>query len=401
MNSVFKNNETVIVLLIALIMLFCPLIGFVCAILCFRDKWAAVFIVLFSFYFGWFHGAHFDLLAHYNDLKSLNGLSLFECFNKQSTLQFGREPYHILFKYFILKISDNPNFFSACACFVYTLLFIYGVLGFVRKVYANKFPGYLWPVFFLILFIVEFYKFSGVRFWPGFFVFLSFYLRYLSTDSKKYLILSFSSIAFHFSLIVFCMLALINELQNKNYKIQYIIIGISLFVKYLGLPIVSSIAKLDIFKNFVNVSYQDESIINHINQFTIEFRETGNIFYLIRSDVIFISALFVLYVLCKYSSLTNVLRNKYWSFILWLYSVVNIGYSNITFYDRFYQGFLLILFIFFFVQLHKINAYLTKNDRLLIFIATSVSSFYAMLTAIVVPRDILWSSDLWFNSFLL
>lgn len=274
------------------------------------------------------------------------------------------------------------------------------MLGFVRKVYANNSLGYLWPIFFLILFIVEFYKFSGVRFWPGFFVFLSFYLRYLSTDSKKYLILSFSSIAFHFSLIVFCMLALINEVQNKNYKIQYVIIGISLFVKYLGLPIVSSIAKLDIFKNVVNVSYQDESIINHINQFTVEFRETGNIFYLIRSDVIFISALFVLYVLCKYSSLTNVLRNKYWSFILWLYSVVNIGYSNITFYDRFYQGFLLILFIFFFVQLHKINAYLTKNDRLLIFMSTSISAFYAMLTAIVVPRDILWSSDLWFNSFL-
>lgn len=382
-------------------MVFCPIIGFVCAILCFRDKWAALLIVLFSFYFGWFHGPRFDLLAHYNDLKSLEGLSLFECFNKQSTLHFGREPYHILFKYFILKISDNPNFFSACACFVYTLLFVYGVLGELKTYYTNKFPGYLYPIFFLIIFIVEFYKFTGVRFWPGFFVFLSFYLRYLRTNSKKYLILSFSCIAFHFSLVVFCLLALINEVLNKSYKIQYITIVFSFLVKYLGLTIVSNIAKLSIFRNMVNVSYQDETIINHINQFTVEYRETGNIFYLIRSDIIFISALFILYVLYKYRSFTDVLHNKYWSFILWLYSVVNIGYSNITFYDRFYRGFLLFLFIFFFIQLYKIDSYLTKTDRLLIFVTTSVSAFYAMLTAIVVPREILWNSDLWFNSFLL
>ncbi|MCS2724518.1 hypothetical protein NXW08_14175 [Bacteroides uniformis] len=160
-----------------------------------------------------------DLLNHYIHFKSLIGKSLLEAWNSPSTIHLGKEPYPVLFKYILGKISANPNLFSACACTIYTIVFIYGVLGAIKDLYINKMTLPAWVALGGIIFTVEYNWFLGFRYWTGIFVFIAFYIRYIRTNKKKVFVPIISLYMFPFCsfyIVHCCRFKLYFERQLQN-----------------------------------------------------------------------------------------------------------------------------------------------------------------------------------------
>ena len=96
---------------------------------------------------GWFYEPQMDLLVHYEHFHRIADKSLVEQWMDSGTSKYGKEIYPVLFKYFIGLIADNRNFFSACACVVYTSLFIFGVVKPLQPLYMQKMSIPAWLLF--------------------------------------------------------------------------------------------------------------------------------------------------------------------------------------------------------------------------------------------------------------
>lgn len=118
-----------LIVILSVIMTFIPFVGLCLSLMFFRQRFAPILFIIFSFYFGWFYEPQMDLLVHYEHFHRIADKSLVEQWMDSGTSKYGKEIYPVLFKYFIGLIADNRNFFSACACVVYTSLFIFGVIS--------------------------------------------------------------------------------------------------------------------------------------------------------------------------------------------------------------------------------------------------------------------------------
>lgn len=387
---------------IGLVLVISPVIGFFLSLICFRQKISLVFFVLFSFYFGWFYEPQMDLLVHYNHFRTLIGKSLLEVWTAPGTKHLGKELYPVLFKYIVGSISTNPHFFSACACMVYASLFVYGVLGSIRDLYIQKMILPAWIFFFAIIFTVEYNWFLGFRFWSGVFVFVAFYIRYTRTGENKYLYLSFLCLCFHFSLLGLCAAAFLNYVLKENFKVRYILVAISWIVRYMQIPIIEYIGKIEGMEGIVKNVARNEAIVRSVAK-RIEFiRNTGNYFYLIRNDVLFLSACVTLFFLWKSFGKRCLQYNNFlFGLVLILYALTNMGYVDLIFYDRFYKLTLLLLSIYLFQYIMHIQNEISVKLQFWLVIFPSLSLLYAIATITISQREYLWKIELWFNNLFL
>lgn len=90
----------------------------------FRQRFAPILFIIFSFYFGWFYEPQMDLLVHYEHFHRIADKSLVEQWMDSGTSKYGKEIYPVLFKYFIGLIADNRNF-SLLVRVWYILLYLY------------------------------------------------------------------------------------------------------------------------------------------------------------------------------------------------------------------------------------------------------------------------------------
>lgn len=212
-----------LIVILSVIMTFIPFVGLCLSLMFFRQRFAPILFIIFSFYFGWFYEPQMDLLVHYEHFHRIADKSLVEQWMDSGTSKYGKEIYPVLFKYFIGLIADNRNFFSACACVVYTSLFIFGVVKPLQPLYMQKMSIPAWLLFLGVIFTVEYYWFLGFRFWSGAFVFTGFYLRYLNSGAVKYLWLSALCICFHYSLLALCVAAVLNLLLRYRFKVYSLV----------------------------------------------------------------------------------------------------------------------------------------------------------------------------------
>ena len=122
MITVRKDFNIAHLLFIFLLFIVSPFCVFIFAILFYKRKYSYLFLILFAFYFGWFFEPQMDLLNHYLHFKTLLGKSLYESWSNIDTLNLGSEPFPVLFKFLVGKVSSSPNAFSAFACMVYASL---------------------------------------------------------------------------------------------------------------------------------------------------------------------------------------------------------------------------------------------------------------------------------------
>ena len=395
------SDSFVMPICIGVLMLISPIIGFFLSIFCFRQKSALLLFILFSFYFGWFYEPQLDLLNHYNSFLRVIGVSPFKIWFDSDVVYSDHEPYPVLFKYFIGEISSSKNLFSACACSIYTIIFVYGVLGSIRDLYIKRMTPIAWVIFLGIIFIVEYNWFLGLRFWSGVFVFISFYIRYVRTEKLKYIWLSCLCVAFHFSLIALCVAAFINYLLKDNFKIRYIILGVSFFIRIIKLPLAIITAKLDIMKGFVTNASRDDQIIKSVAKRMEYFRTEGNQFYMLRNDILLLGALILIYYLYKYENKYFYKSNsQLWGMFLMLFAISNFGYMDLTLYDRFFKATILLLYIFLYLYVSKDGFKIGQQGQILMSTICAVPVLYAFLTMVVSQREYLWNIELWFNNFL-
>ena len=95
------------------------------------------------------------MLVHYEHFHRIADKSLVEQWMDSGTSKYGKEIYPVLFKYFIGLIADNRNFFSACACVVYTSLFIFGVVKPLQPLYMQKMSIPAWLLFLGVILLVS------------------------------------------------------------------------------------------------------------------------------------------------------------------------------------------------------------------------------------------------------
>lgn len=392
----------VLVVVLSVIMTFLPFVGFCLSLMFFRQKFAPWLFILFSFYLGWFYEPQMDLLVHYEHFKHIIGKSLIEQWTDSGTLRVGKELYPVLFKYFIGLITDSQNFFSACACTVYTSLFMLGVIKPLRPLYMQKMAIPAWLLFLGVIFTVEYYWFLGFRFWSGVFVFTGFYLRYLSSGNSKFLWLTALSLCFHYSLLILFVVAILNHFLRCKLIIYYLILIVSFIVRLSSFSIMRFVGQLRMLDGYVKDNITNESVQKSVEQFAINMRNHGNLFYLLREEFAVFGALIVIYILYKKTGKEFIKQNvKLWGFCILLLSIANFGYSSVTFYDRFFKIALLFLYVFAYIWVMSIQHKLDVNSQLKISMVVILPVLYLIITPLVEQRHTLFQLKLWFSSFLL
>lgn len=387
-------------LLLSAILLISPIVGFFLSILFFRQKASAIIFILFSFYFGWFYEPQLDLLNHYNHFKYLVGKSLFQQWTDIGTLGIGKEPYPVIFKYIVGLISVSPNFFSACACCVYTIIFVYGVLGSLKDLYRSKMKFASLLIFIGIIFVVEYNWFTGFRFWSGVFVFASFYIRYIRTNQTKYLLLSCLCLCFHFSLIVLCIAVFFNHFLKERFTLRYILLALSFIPRILNIPLTAIIAKMSIFSGIVKPVYSNDRVMESIIEGSEKFRSIGNQFYLLRNEILLIGIIPVLILLKKISDTEFIKKNnELWGLSITMLTIANCGYTERVFYDRFFKIGLLLTYIFTYIWIMHLQNKLKQDLRIKIIAFSILPILYGIATIVVSQREFLWRIELWFNNF--
>ena len=392
----------VLVVVLSVIMTFLPFVGFCLSLMFFRQKFAPWLFILFSFYLGWFYEPQMDLLVHYEHFKHIIGKSLIEQWTDSGTLRVGKELYPVFFKYFIGLITDSQNFFSACACTVYTSLFMFGVIKPLHLLYMQKMSIPAWLLFLGVIFTVEYYWFLGFRFWSGVFVFTGFYFRYLSSGNRKYLWLTALSLCFHYSLLVLCVIAILNHFLRSKLVIYYLILIVSFIVRFSSFSIMRFVGQFRMLDGYVKDNITNENIQKSVEQYATNMRNHGNQFYLLREEFAIFGALIVIYILYKNVGKEFIMQNnKLWGFCILLLSIANFGYSSITFYDRFFKIVLLFLYVFVYIWVMSIQHKLDVNLQLKISMVIILPILYLIITPLVEQRHTLFQLKLWFNSLLL
>lgn len=397
--TTINDNKNIFFIIILIALLFIsPLLSLVLAVLRFRSKAAYPLFIFFAFYFGWFYYFQFvsgynDLMGHYAHFKTLIGKSLWDSWMTSSDR--GREPYPVLFKYLVGKVSSSPNLFSACACTIYAALFC-GMLSSIRDLYIQKMDWLATLTFLGIIFSIEFYWFLGLRYWSGAFVFVLFYIRYVRTGRKKYLYLSFLCILFHFAHVVLCLAVLLNELLRNNFKLRYLLVGLGLVFRYLKTTLKYLFINLfPIVNNFSGKNYEVESTMLQATSYLTSHSP----FYFFRKDVLFFACLFVLIILYIHDKKNLRVNPKLWGMILVLYAFANFGSISIVLYERVFKVVILLLYIYLYIYLMESDNYY-KNKKLMgPIIILGLAILYAFLTPIVQQRNSLFRSELWFNNW--
>ena len=147
---------------------------------------------------------------------------------------------------------------------------------------------------------------------------------------------------------------------------------------------------------------RNEAIVRSVAK-RIEFiRNTGNYFYLIRNDVLFLSACVTLFFLWKsFGKRCLQYYNFLFGLVLILYALTNMGYVDLIFYDRFYKLTLLLLSIYLFQYIMHIQNEISVKLQFWLVIFPSLSLLYAIATITISQREYLWKIELWFNNLFL
>lgn len=172
--------------------------------------------------------------------------------------------YALTIGFLVSRFTENARWLFAIISLIYTIIQI----KFFEEVFnrfKDKTKGF--KLFFVALvFIVPFYVgVTGVRFWPALFIFVWMIYKYTNTGAIKYFLYATLSIAFHYTFIIPCIIALIARFLKINRTIFKILIIFGLLFAIVS----STSSSLDFITTAIDV-FDNETISNSSSSYTDE-----------------------------------------------------------------------------------------------------------------------------------
>ncbi|MBR5638862.1 MAG: hypothetical protein IKW83_03765 [Muribaculaceae bacterium] len=312
-------------------------------------------------------------------------------------LMAGKDYYHVLLKFLISRVSDSREFFCAVNCTLYSAMFLFFFNQF-KIFYKNFLPVSCGILLLCVVFTVEFSWYQGVRFWIGVFYFAAFYLRFINTGKKRFLILSAGCVFFHYTLVNILLILIANWLLSKIWVwFRAILLGISFIVRSMNIDfmkwIIKNVPELDLGSRTVGYIHDD------MQKGAAYAREHANVFYAYRLDLMLVFGILILMVFVNRRVKFNPKYLQIFFFALTIYTFVNFGYAEMILYARFFKIAILMFYTFLFITAYQ-NYDKIKGVSLIIMILAFVPMVYAILSSVIEMRAHLFEKDLWFGNFL-
>lgn len=388
-------------LLQSLLMLLSPIVSFIVAIRFYKHGISQIFMLIFALYFGMHFYIADDLTNHYINMRMYySGKSWNEIINNPLVYGIGHDFYHIILKYIISRFTNSKTIFAGVNAIIYAAIF----LNFFRefRYYYNKFMPVMCGLLLLcVVFTVQFYWFGGVRFWFGAFFFAGFYLKYINTEKIRYLIISFCCIFFHFSLITLPLVWLLNWALSKTWVWnRVILLVISLFVRFIHFDYVPLLVKYVPGAEVMGLSRMDQRIHEDLIRYNAEIRKSGNMVYLHRNEVLLVFSIILLMIFWARKVTVSKKHMSLFFYAMTIFTVVNFGYTELIFYDRFLKLCVLLVYTFLFIVSFE-NYEKLKGISLIIMMITAVPLIFAIITPMVEVRRHLYSPELIFGNFFM
>ena len=389
------------ILIQSLLILLSPIVSFVVAIKFYKQGISQIFMIIFAFYFGMHFYIGDDLTNHYINMRMFySGKSWNEIISNPLVFGIGHDYYHILMKYLISRFTNSKIIFAGINALIYAAIFINFFREF-RYYYKNFMPVMCGILLLCVIFTVQFYWYGGVRFWFGAFFFAGFYLRYLNTEKRRYLLISFLCVLFHFSLITLPLVWIANWALSKLWVgVRVILLTISLLFRFIHFDFVPLLVKYVPGAEVMGLSRIDQRIHEDLLRYNAEIRNSGNMVYLHRNEVLlfFLGILLLLFWSRKVTVTKKNMSIFFYS--LTIFTLVNFGYTELIFYDRFLKMCVLLIYTFLFMVSYE-NYEKLKGVSLIIMMISAVPMLFAILTPLVEMRRHLYSPELLFGNFFI
>lgn len=382
-----------------LVMLLSPIASFFISLRFYKSTISQIFFVIFAFYFGMHFYLAWDISYHYSRLRLYYcGKSLPEILSNPAALGNGLDFYHITIKYIISRFTDSKEIFAGVVSAIYSMMFLFFFNQF-KRFYKGFLPVSCGILLLCVIFVVEFYWYQGVRFWLGAYCFAGFYLKYLNTDKKKYLLFSISCIYFHYTLINLYWIIILSWILSKVWVwFRYLLFAISWFYRSLSIDfmgwVIKNVPQLDLGSRTKGFIHEDVQI--RIQR----MREENNIFYAYRSEILITFGLLILLIMWSRRVQFSKKYLQLFFFALTIYTVVNFAYAELIFFDRFLKLAVLLFYSFLFITAYQ-NYDKIKGVSLIIMILSVIPMTFELLTAVVEMRSHLFFKELWFGNFFI
>ncbi len=388
-----------------ILMLVSPLTSLIVALIFHRNWISHLFMLIFVAYFGSRFWLGNDATNHYLDMMIwYRGHSIEEILDNRVVFLESREPYSMLLKYVIGRVNTSPKFFGAVIALIYAVLVMFTCFQ-LRKYAIDPENGerhnssVAMTIFLIAMTIVQFFWYQSVRYWPGVFFFIGFYLYYERTRKAWALLVACLCPLFHFSLFVLPFAVLLHALFGKMGNWAYFLFFlISWGFRASGFDIVPYVQT--VIPNFATPEgiADGAEFREYLINFMAESRKEGNIVYTYRTTfyLVFGTALYFVGYICrlKYSRYTK----HIFLLAVVLMSISNIEFADNTFYERFSKVAVVILWISLTTLAYDNQSFCKRKALTLLFILTPVLLF-AIITQLVEMRRSLFVSELWFGNF--
>lgn len=383
------------------LMIVSPISSLVVSIRLYKSAISQVFFICFAIYLGYYMGFVYDLMRHYQDIPMLYvGRDWDEIINDIRVYMLGSDYYHICIKYILSRFTESRQIFGAVASGLYATAFIFFFRQF-RQYYRDKLPLFCLVLLLCVTTVVEFFWYQGFRFWIGVYVFMGFYIKFINTKNYWYILGTFAALFFHFSLVVLLMAMFLNKLLSFTSKyVRWALVLLSLFVKSLNIDFVPLMLRLIPWTNGLGIALTDEKIRANTLEHMAEMRELGNSVYLNRMPLMIFLGLMLMIFMRKLKISFDSHFGKMFYYAVTLYTIANFGYGDITFYTRFLQASVLMLYSYLFIVCVQNKDVLSRYGMQLLVIAL-IPLFYSLAIAFVQIRAYFFHPELIFGNFFM
>ena len=377
-----------------------PLSSMLIAIRYYRNPISHIFLVIFAFYFGSRMWLGNDATDHYVEMRLFYcGLPFTDIINNPMVFLHSAEPYTFLLKYILSRFTSSYTIFGGTICAIYMILQIHFLTAF-KQYFTNGLSFFAGLALLAVFTVVQFSWYQGIRYWPGVFWFMGFFVRYALTKKWYHLVLACLCPLIHFSLTVLPLTVLANYFLMKcRMKVQVTIFLLSFLIRLAQIDflpyLLQHIPIIDAFYNTLGVSVVDRNDAITIME---DLRADSNLVYSIRSEVIGIGLLMVLLGLRLKKIVFGPNFIYFMSLALTMATIANFEYIDITFYDRFFKVAVLLLAIAVFIAVAENKDLLNGRSIELITLIAIIFAF-ELVSQFVALRNAYLNPELWFGNF--
>ncbi len=396
----FNKGKYVIIQII--LVLISPITSFLVSLRFYKNTISQVFMIVFALYFGMLMGMGNDLSNHYLNMQMYyTHHDIKQILQNPLIYNIGHDYFHVIVKIILSRFAVSPYIFGGVFAAIYAWIFLFFFRQFSRF-YEKFVPISCGIIMLAMIMVIQFYWYQGVRFWFGVFFFAGFYMKYVNTGKKINLLYSFGCVFFHFSLYALILATVLNWVLDKFWVyIRFILLGFSFTIRFVNANLLSwFFESIPFFNSIVGESRTSEYTYSSILKHSASYREIANPYYYYRQDVLLISGLLLLMLMWSRKVVFTKQNLTLLFFFMTLYTIANFGYSDISFYTRFYKASLIFFYAFLFVLSFE-NYEKIKGISLIIIIVALVPLLYEIATVVVEQRNNLLNKELFFGNFFI